>query len=234
MTPPLSLALQTLHDLLRQLTEAEGRLTEGPRSIAVADRQVKAGEDQVEQQKQAIKTARKTADEQNLKLKSKEAELLKLQGQLNTAASNKEYEIINHQLAAAKKEKGDIEDTALTAMDAIDASQKRLKELEAALQQRKKDAQQTKTTVEQQAPGLKAAVEALESQIAAAEKDLPGADSVALFRRLRKAHGAGSLAVIDGQSCSGCDHLLTSQDMVRLRTGEFVCCRGCARILYLA
>jgi predicted nucleic acid-binding Zn-ribbon protein len=76
-------------------------------------------------------------------------------------------------------------------------------------------------------------VAALEAQIAAAEKELPGGESVTVFRRLRKAHGAGALAELEDQSCSACDHNLTSQDLVRLRTGEFVCCRGCARILYL-
>ena len=93
MASEMSLALSSLHVLLRQLAEAEAALAEGPRAVTIAEKQVAQAELAIEQQKQTIKASRKTADELNLKLKTKETELTKFEGQLNTASSNKEYEI---------------------------------------------------------------------------------------------------------------------------------------------
>jgi predicted nucleic acid-binding Zn-ribbon protein len=227
----MSVALGTLHSLLRQLAEAEGALSEGPRAISISEKQVATVEQQIEQQKQTIKTSRKHADELNLKLKTHEATLKKLDGQLNTASSNKEYEIIKGQIENGKKERGELEETAFAAMEEIDTAQTRLKQLEAELVTRKQSAQQTNAAVDAKRPQLDASIAALNASIAEAEKVLPG-DHKANYLRLRKAHGAEALSPIEDDFCTACDGRIINQDLVRIRMNECLCCRSCGRVLY--
>lgn len=227
----MSVALSTLHSLLRQLSEAEGALAEGPRAIAISEKQVASTEQQIEQQKQTIKANRKQADELNLKLKSHEATLKKLEGQLNTASSNKEYEIIKGQIETSKKERGELEETALTAMEEIDTAQTRLKQLEAELVIKRQASLSAKAAVDAKRPELEANIATLNASIAEAEKVIPG-DQKANYLRLRKAHGAEALSPLEDDFCSACSGRVINQDLVRIRMSECMCCRSCGRVLY--
>jgi len=233
MASETSAGLKVLHGLLQQLAEAEAGLADGPRRIAVAERQVTAGEQQIEQQKLVIRDAKRSADEANLRLRSKEAEILKLEGQLNTASTNKEYDIIKGQIVTAKKDRGDIEETGLLGLEAVDEAQKRLKDLEAELQKRRQLLQAAKADYDDLKPKLEAGIATLQQQTVEAEKVIPGSE-MATWKRLRAAHGAAAVAVMEDDFCSACSTRVTAQDMVRMRTGVFVNCRGCGRALYEA
>ena len=80
--------------LLQQLHDAEYLLRHGPKRIALAEKKVAAAGQDCEAQKAAIKDLKKSADQRNLDLKTSEAEIEKLNGQLNLAKTNKEYDII--------------------------------------------------------------------------------------------------------------------------------------------
>jgi predicted nucleic acid-binding Zn-ribbon protein len=218
----MSLALSSLHVLLRQLAEAEAALAEGPRAVTIAEKQVAQAELAIEQQKQTIKASRKTADELNLKLKTKETELTKFEGQLNTASSNKEYEITRGQISAAKTSRVQMEETAFAAMEEIDTAQSRMKELEAELVIRKKAVADAKAAFDARKPELESRTSTLLDQIKA------------MYVRLRKAHGSDALSVMEDGFCSVCSTKVTNQDMVRIRMSDFMFCRDCGRILYFA
>lgn len=232
MASDLSNALSQLHGLLLQLDTAEAALAEGPRSIAVSEKQVELAEKQIEDQKSYIKQTRKSADEQNLRLKTKEAELRKLEGQLNAATSNKEFDIFKSQIAIVSSEREEIEAAALEAMEETDTAQLKLKNLEVGLKTKRQTAQAVKADVEAALPGLQAALENLKRQIDDAEKVIPPGEALAAYRRLRIANGSGALAGIEDDFCEGCNCRVTNQDLVRIRTGEFLCCRECNRGLY--
>jgi predicted nucleic acid-binding Zn-ribbon protein len=166
------------------------------------------------------------------KRRMKEADLAKLQGQLNTASSNKEYDIIKGQIDHAQKDRSSLEETALAAMEEIDAAQARLKELESTLRNRRNEAQEAKASFDSRKPGLDASITALQSQISEAEQLIPG-EARANYLRLRKAHGASAIAELEDDFCGACSSKVTAQDMVRIRMSDFMCCRGCGRILYV-
>ena len=232
MISDLSIAMSQLHSLLRQLSQAETILAEGPTAIVAAENAVVLAEQQIEEQKAAIKLSRKTSDELSLKLKTKEAELRKLEGQLNAATSNKEFDITKGQIANVSVERAELENAAFEAMENIDAAQAALKRFEKDLKDCRQEAQSVRADVESRQPGVHAALEGLQNQIAEAEKIIPG-DARAAYRRLRLAHGAGALAGVEDDFCEGCDSRITNQDLVRIRTGDFLFCRGCNRGLYV-
>ncbi len=233
MASDLSIALSQLHGLLRQLAEAEAAFADGPRSITVSEKQVAQAEQKIEEQKAAIKQTRKTADDLNLKLKTKEAELKKLQGQLNAATSNKEFDIFKGQIASVGSERAVLENTAFEAMEEIDVAQAALKKLEVELKSRRQAALTVLAEVQASRSGLETTLQELKSQIAAAEKVIPPGEGLSAYRRLRIANGAGALAGIEDDFCEGCNCRVTNQDLVRIRTGEFLRCRECNRGLYV-
>lgn len=228
----MSVALTGLHELLKKLAEAEATLTDGPRRIVIAERLVKQAEQAIEDQKAAIRNCRKSADDLNLQLKTRESDIARLQGQLNTASSNKEYDIIKGQIDAAKKERGDIEEKAFEAMETADAAQLRLKALESDLQGRLAGLNQIRTEVDAERPALEANILELQSEVRESEKVIPG-EGRAVWERLRKAHGAAAVCPVEDGFCEQCSTKVTTQDLVRVRMNEFVCCRGCGRVHYL-
>ena len=233
MASDLSIALSQLHGLLVQLAEAEAAFADGPRSITVSEKQVTLAEQKVEEQKATIKQTRKAADDLNLKLKTKEAELKKLQGQLNAATSNKEFDIFKGQIASVGSERAALENTAFEAMEEIDAAQATLKGQEVELKNLRQKVQTLRAEVDANRPGLEKTLEELKSQIAVAEKVIPSGEGLSAYRRLRIANGAGALAGIEDDFCEGCNCRVTNQDLVRIRTGEFLRCRECNRGLYV-
>lgn len=232
MVSDLSIALSQLHLLLKQLAEAETTLADGPTAIAAAEREVAMAEQWIEDQKAAIKLARKNSDELSLKLKTKEAELRKLDGQLNAASSNKEFDITKTQIASGSAERAELENAAFEAMESIDTALADLKQLESDLKLRRQEAQSVRAEVESRQPAVEASLEELRNKIAEAEKVIPG-DAMAAYRRVRQAHGDGALAVVEDDFCAGCDSRVINQDLVRIRTGSFLFCRSCNRGLYV-
>ena len=112
-------------------------------------------------------------------------------------------------------------------------AQAALKKLEVELKSRRQAALTVLAEVQASRSGLETTLQELKSQIAAAEKVIPPGEGLSAYRRLRIANGAGALAGIEDDFCEGCNCRVTNQDLVRIRTGEFLRCRECNRGLYV-
>ncbi len=113
-----------LHQLRRQLKEVQDQLARGPRQIKLRQAKVTEAEASAAAKEQELKESKIALDRKNLELKSKETHLLDLQAKLNTASSNREYDIISGQIAADKAAKSVLEDEILEYLDRVDALQK--------------------------------------------------------------------------------------------------------------
>ncbi|MFZ9088925.1 MAG: zinc ribbon domain-containing protein [Planctomycetaceae bacterium] len=228
----MSQGLHQLKQLLKQLDVATERLEEGPRRIRVSERMQVKAEAAVEQQEENVKALRKKSDELNLSLKAREAEIAKLEGQLNTASSNREYDTIRSQIAAAVTAREEIEEQGLLALEAIDQGLTELQECRQRVQETVAEVTAAREANERDTPVLQAEVVQLEEQITAASGIVPAVERPTL-QRLRTAHGAAALAALEDDFCTACDTRVIAQDQVLLRTGNCLLCRDCGRILYL-
>lgn len=229
-----SQAFEHLHTLLQQLHDAEQMLNHGPRRIAVAQRKVAAAEQACAAQKEHILELKKQADRHSLNLKSREAEIEKLSGQLNQAASNKEYDIIQGQIATKKEADAALEDSILELLSEVDDASEELDRREEELARLIDHSRQVSDEVKAKEPGLQAEVERLNAEIREAEKIISGGEAISTYRRLKDVQGPTALAKVEDSYCSECNTTCTPQDQVRLNMGEFVLCRACGRILYTA
>ncbi len=232
MTADTSVAYFQLHQLLKQLYHAEQLLEHGPRRIAASQKKVAAAEQACVDQKEQIQLLKKSADQNSLNLKSREAEIQKLNGQLNQATSNKEYDIFQAQIVAAKALDAELEDKILSLFSQIDEATEELANREDQTKVAKQQSEEIAAEVKEKEPGLKAEVSRLKTEIEAVEKEIPGGEARSAYKRLRASMGPSALALVDEGFCTECNTGATQQDVVRMNLGEFVLCRACGRILY--
>lgn len=225
-------AFESLHLLLQKLTKANQMLEHGPRRIATCEKKVAVAQDACDLQKSEIQQLKKKADQTSLHLKTSEAEVEKQKLRLNEAKSNKEYEIIGGQIAAARQKCDTFEDAILDLLHQVDEAEAKLEFLKGEQQEADDKVASVKATVAEKKPGLLAEVEALNSQIEEAEKPIPAGEATLTYRRLRASMQERALAKVEDGYCEQCNGQLTSQDAVQINMGKYLLCRQCGRILY--
>ena len=225
--------LKECHRLRRHLRELQSELDLGPRvlkvqqtAVATAEAANKAAHDEVKRLKLKLK-------DDELSLKQTETRLSKLQADVNTAGSKKEYDLKNTEIATATALKSDLEDAILGGMTAVEEATAALPVADAdwaAAQARYAD---QRATAADRLVRLKADQIATHDRLTAVEPELP-ADVRQQYNRMVKLNGADALAGVTGLACGHCRTSITQQDRTTLVSGGFLCCSQCGRGLYLA
>lgn len=222
-----------LHELHLQLKEIQDQLSRGPRQIKARQARIAEAEAQLAAKEQELKEVRASVDRKNLDLRSKEAHLADLQGKLNAAASNREFDIIRGQMDADRAAKAVLEDEILEFLDRVDARQRDVAEAKALIKTTQEDARRFANEFEQKAADLLTREAELKSRIAEAEKIIPS-EIQGQYRRLVDAYGPEALAAVRHGVCQQCNVTLTSQTKVLLASGKLIFCSSCGRLMYPA
>jgi predicted nucleic acid-binding Zn-ribbon protein len=113
-------ALRELHRIHRQLAELHERLERGPRQVRSRAANVKLWESQLAEVQDRAKQTQLTVDRKQLDLRSGEQKIVDLKQKLNTCSSNREYQALLEQIAAAEMASSVLADEILEAMERID------------------------------------------------------------------------------------------------------------------
>jgi predicted nucleic acid-binding Zn-ribbon protein len=224
--------MKQLHDLRLKLREISDELERGPRQISARKQNIDKKKDELESQRSKLKQTKMSADQKNLQLKTSEARIYDLNGKLNIAANNREYEALRSQIAADTMAKSVLEDEILEALEKVDTAQIEVKKVELEIAAMEVDLKKLSVEVQAKEAGLKDQAATLQAQVSEAEKILP-AEIVPQYRRLVLAYGANALAPVVNKSCSECFVSLTAQVYVELRSGGVKFCT-CGRLMYVA
>lgn len=224
--------MKQLHDLRIKLREISDQLERGPRQIAARKQTIDKKKEEVEALKGKVKQLKLSADQKNLQLKTSEARIYDLNGKLNIAANNREYEALRSQIAADTMAKSVLEDEILEALEKVDGAQLDVKKHELEIVAAETDLQKLAADVESKTAGLKEQATALQAQVADAEQIVPP-DLLPQYRRLVQAYGADALAPVINKSCSECYVSVTAQVYLELRAGKVRFCT-CGRLMYVA
>jgi len=224
--------LRTLHRIHRQRTDLDGQIARGPRQVKAGEALVAKAEADMLAVKEALKKANLLSDDKQLQLKSREAQIDQLQTKLNTAASNREFNLLKDQIAADKQANSVLSDEILEAMDSIDGLETEVKEICTAFDLQKSDQQTRITEVEAKTVELESELARVNSELEESEKQIPG-EVMVEYRRVIKAKGEEALAPVEDESCGGCYQVLTTQYIDRLRLSVLIRCPNCNAFLYL-
>ena len=224
--------MKQLHDLRLQLREISDQLERGPRQIAARKQNIDKKKDELEALRTKLKQLKMSADHKNLQLKTSEGRIYDLNGKLNSAANNREYEALRSQIAADTMAKSVLEDEILEALEKVDVVQIDVKKAEQEIASLDAELQKLTTDVQAKEAGLKESAAKLQIQVSEAEQVLPP-DVIPQYRRLVQAYGANALAPVINKSCSECFVSQTAQVYMELKSGKVKFCT-CGRLMYVA
>ena len=180
--------------------------------------------------------AHRAADRKELDVRTREAEVLKLEGQLNNATSNKVYSDL---LLAVKGHQADIsrlEEVILGLMDDAEALEGEVEVVRVELRKAEESFRETEKEVSGKIAEVR--VKADEKQkirdLLASEID---PESLNIYDRVREIRNGVGIAGVEADAegshfCNACQMTITLQDVsVALTGGRIVQCRSCNRIL---
>ena len=225
-------SLKALHHLYLRMHDVNLKLEQGPKRIKLKEQFAQKQEEHLKVVQEQITQLKKQVQQKNLDLQSNEAKILDLKGKLNTASSNKEFDIIKGQIAADQMANSVLEDEILELMDKIDAKDQEAKDWEAKIKVAYADAKKVEQDFESAKASLDEEIKECEAAITDAEQIIP-ADLKVQFSRLVRSHGAGALANVAGKFCSACNVMIEPQRRVELNSGRLVFCKSCGRLLYM-
>ncbi len=225
--------LRELHSILTQLAELRGRLERGPRQIRAREGAVVQLQAALAAAKEQVKQARMTADRKQLDLETSEQRIANWRVNLNACSSNKEYQMLTEQIAAAEMAGSVLGDEILETLERIDDLAARVAEAEQHLASGNRELEKTATEVESAADGLRQEIARLEGELATTQKRLPG-DFKAEYSRIIGARGDEGLASVEDGVCTGCGQQITVNQQNNLTLEKPVLCGGCGCMLYLA
>ena len=225
-------ALRELHRIHQQLGDLRDRLERGPKQVRLREASVTQLEAKLAEAKEKAKQTQIAADRKNLELKSGDQKVVDLRAKLNAASSNKEYQALLEQIAAAEMAGSVLSDEILEALEKIDQCNLAVKEADKQLAAGKEEMAKARRAVQDSAASITADIQRLEAELATAESSLP-AEVKNDYQRVVRSKGADSLAIADDGTCTGCGQSITLNMQNELRLAKLVFCKSCGRILYL-
>ena len=224
--------LKALHHLYLRLYDVNQKLERGPKRIQFKEQFASQQDDRLNSEKEQVTQLKKQVQQKNLDLSSNEAKILDLKGKLNSASSNKEFDIFKGQIEADTMANSVLEDEILELMDKIDAAEVEVQSWVRLKDAAHEDAKKSAQEFEAARNSLDGEIEECKLAINDAEQIIPENVKV-LFQRLVRSHGAGALALMEGKFCSACNVMIEPQLRVELNSERFVFCKSCGRLLYI-
>jgi predicted nucleic acid-binding Zn-ribbon protein len=225
-------ALRELHRIHQQLAELRDRLERGPKQVRAREANVAQLEQRLAEAREKAKQTQMAVDRKQLDLKSGEQKVIDLKVKLNQASSNREYQALLEQIAAAEMAGSVLSDEILEGMDKVDQLTASAKAAEKNLAAGKQDLDKTRHAVEDSGATIRADLTRLEVDLASAEKSLPLEIKVD-YQRVVRSKGPDSLAAVDDGVCTGCGQQITLNMQNELKLSKLVFCKACGRLLYL-
>jgi predicted nucleic acid-binding Zn-ribbon protein len=225
-----------LQNLDRQIARLRAEAEEKPRLVAEERRAVDEARARLAEAEHRVKEAHRAADRKELDVRTKEEAIQKLEGQLNTATSNKVYSELLLNIKSARMDVEKLEESILAMMDDAES-------LEADLERVRVEVREAEDAFRGAEKGLLAQAQEVEGRLAKKRgiRDLLAKEVdpevLAVYERVREARKGVGIAGVDVDAegshfCTACQMTVTLQDISLAMAGNrLVQCRSCNRIL---
>ena len=176
---------------------------------------------------------RMALDKRDVELKEIEGKITKLEVQLNTVRTNKEYTAIQHELLGHKADGSKIEDEILAMMEQEEKSKNEIAEFNRRVEDAAEAARRNRDACDLAIKDADARIERLAGERAQLAAEIPQ-DWLSPYERLRQKGDGRAMAVCSSFICESCRMSLTANTVNLLMSGDrLVFCHSCGRILYL-
>lgn len=186
----------------------------------------------LELEKNALELA-KQKKEREAELTAKEESTVKLQGQLYSLKTNKEYQTMLQQIQDSKVDASVIEDKILELMDKADALKIEVDKEKLKVKDEEKQSAAEKAKVELRIKEIDDSLSRLEGQRKQVTPDL-NPKIMAQYERILLSREGLAIVRVKGNSCGGCNMFVPPQVINLIRMYErIITCEVCNRILYI-
>ena len=228
--------IRDLRDLSLLDTALQGlakRRDRKARAVSEAGAALAEAESGLTSKRDEIKALHVESDAMNLEVKSAEEQIAKLEGQRNTAKSNKEYEVFTREIDAAKEKMGKVEDDVLAELEKADelaaeekSRERQTKDAAAALEAARRDVEETAKEFSSE----EAELEQRRGEVAARIDP----DDLTLYERILQMRKGSAVSAVVAGTCRACARKLTPQlENLVMIGNDLVQCMSCSRILYI-
>lgn len=226
-------ALRELHRIHEQLADLRDRVERGPKQIRAREANVAELKALADEAHNRAKETQMAIDRKQLDLKAGEQKVVDLRIKLNASSSNKEYQALVEQIAAAEMAGSVLADEILESMEKLDGLKAAIKDAERQVEAGSQEMEKTRRAVEDAAASLQADIHRLEESLVLAEADLP-AEFKSDYQRLIRGKGAQGLAPVEDGVCGGCGQQITLNMQNELMLSRPIFCKSCGCLLYLS
>jgi len=205
-----------------------------PKEIQAIDVAFEEKKKHLAELEQALLNLQKQRKDRELELASKEENTRKLEGQLYSLKTNKEYQTMLQQIQDSKADASVIEDHILGLFEHTDKTKNDAAQEKQRLQQEEKVSQEQKRLIEARIKEIDGRIAQLESQ---RNQITPFLDKKLLSQYERILLNRDGLAIVSvkDNSCGGCNMFVPPQVINLIRMYErIITCEVCNRILYIA
>jgi len=225
-------ALRELHRIHRQLSDLGDRLERGPRQVRAREANLAKLEQSSQEAHDNLQQTKLTADNKQLDLKSGELKIEDLKGKLNACSSNKEYQALLEQIAAAEMAGSVLADEILETMEKSDQLELEVERDRQLLDTSRGEFEKFKETVAQELEVVRGDIERLTGELREAEHGLTDGFKVD-YQRVIRGKGAEGMAEVEDGVCLGCGQQITLNMQNDLLLSKPIFCRSCGCLLYM-
>jgi len=226
------LLLCDLQELDTRIVNFEQNMADLPKKIEDKKREITVLKADCENKKAEYVKLNSLKKEKESALASKESVIAKHTADLNTVKSNDLYKTCLLEIEKAKADKSNIEDEILILMDSIEKELAVLKTNEENLKKSESNINNEITLIEQEIQKFRADIDSAKKEREEFAKKI-SANVLSQYERIRENRNGQGLALVDGDSCTGCNMVLRPQLIMQAtKCTEIVYCDNCSRILF--
>ncbi len=202
--------------------------------------EIKALEAHFQEKKQSLAALEKNSldlqkqkKDRELELAAKEGDIKKLQGQLYSLKTNKEYNIMLEQIAAAKADASMIEDKLLKVFEQMDKLKADTEQEKQALKEEENKFNEFKKKIEDRVKVIDDRLGVLEGQ---RNQVIPEIDPKVFgqYERILKNREGLAIVLVKNSTCQGCNMSMPPQVMNLIKMYDtIITCEICNRMLYI-
>ncbi|MCU0665990.1 MAG: C4-type zinc ribbon domain-containing protein [Candidatus Omnitrophica bacterium] len=225
--------LLRLQDIDRQIYLLNNEKQNQPLKLKAIDEAFDLKKQVLAQLEKAYLDLQKAKKDFELELGSREEAVKKLQGQLYSLKTNKEYNTMLGQIQDAKADMSLIEDKILSSMDQIDKAKQDMDKEKQMLAQEEKAVNEEKKKITDSIKLIDEKISQLEAQRSQVIPEVDKKIFAEYERILSNRNGLGIVAV-KNNSCQGCNLFMPAQVINLIKMYDhIITCENCNRMLYI-
>ena len=221
--------LQTVWDGIvraeKEIEDANRNISENKKKLSDAEASYNTKSGNIKKQKSDLKSKEIKFDEQSLKLEE-------LKNKRLSAANEKQLKAFDNEISLLEEETGSLEDFIIKQMDEIEASEKRMGEMEVSLEAIKNESIENHKILEERIERFSESKNIKENDFKNGLAELTP-QAKARFQKLVTSANKKGIVELKNSICLGCNTKVPDNDVSKIKENkDMVNCQNCGKFLY--